>query len=125
MGGGMEQRILCRVDEVPEGGTRGVTLTPGRRYADLIVARRDGRIHVYANRCPHTGAPMEWEPDKFMDLDGEYLTCGIHGALFRVDDGYCVRGPCARRSLAALAVEIRDGLVLADAAALTALLARA
>ena len=119
-----QQRILCRVDEVPEGGSKGVTLTPGRHYADLVLARRAGAVYVYANRCPHTGAPMEWQPDRFMDFDGEHLICGIHGALFRVEDGYCVRGPCARRSLAALPAEVRDGAVVVGAAALEALLAQ-
>jgi len=80
----------CRVD-----GFSGVP---------LFVVRKDGEVHAYRNRCPHTGAPLEWMPDQFLDLDKSFIECALHGALFRTDNGYCLRGPCAGQSLSSLEV---------------------
>ncbi|MBL8259455.1 MAG: Rieske (2Fe-2S) protein [Candidatus Competibacteraceae bacterium] len=104
---------LCRLDELPEGQSKGVTVRPDARYADLLVVRTAEGVFAYRNRCPHTGAPMEWEPDQFLDYTGTAIQCGIHGALFRIDDGYCVSGPCARQSLQRIAVIERDGWLIA------------
>ena len=40
--------------------------------------------------------------------------------LFLVDNGLCLRGPCAGQSLTALAVRIEEGQVLVDVAPLRA-----
>ncbi|MDX1654230.1 MAG: Rieske (2Fe-2S) protein [Candidatus Competibacteraceae bacterium] len=104
---------LGPLEAIPDGGSRGVSLNPRSSYADLILVRRGQRVWAYHNRCPHTGAPMEWEPDRFMDYTGRYIQCGLHAALFRVEDGYCIAGPCARRSLEPLRVEVRRGRVVA------------
>jgi nitrite reductase/ring-hydroxylating ferredoxin subunit len=34
-------------------------------------------------------------------------------ALFRIEDGYCVSGPCTRQSLQRIAVTERDGWLVA------------
>ena len=88
-------------------------LRPDARYADLIVVRTACGLYGYRNRCPHTGAPMEWEPDQFLDYTGTLIQCGIHGALFRIEDGYCVSGPCARQSLQRIPVTEREGWLVA------------
>lgn len=104
---------LCRLEDIPEGGSKGVALDPAAVYADVVLVRRGARVYAYRNSCPHTGAPMEWQPDQFLDYRNQYIQCGIHAALFRVEDGFCVQGPCARQSLTPLAVELRGGRVLA------------
>ena len=110
----MPEHPLCRLDDLPEGQSKGFTVRPDSRYADILVVRtRAGTIFAYRNRCPHTGAPMEWEPDQFLDYGGTAIQCGIHGALFRIEDGYCVSGPCARQSLQPVAVAERDGWLIA------------
>ncbi|MBK8181915.1 MAG: Rieske 2Fe-2S domain-containing protein [Candidatus Competibacteraceae bacterium] len=109
----MSEHLLCRLDELPEGESRGFAAKPDARYADIVVVRAHQGIYAYRNRCPHTGAPMEWEPDRFLDFSGTLIQCGIHGALFRFDDGYCIAGPCARQSLRRIAVIERDGWLVA------------
>jgi nitrite reductase/ring-hydroxylating ferredoxin subunit len=109
----MTEHPLCRLDELPEGQSKGFALDPAAHYADFLVVRARTGIYAYRNRCPHTGAPMEWEPDRFLDFSGTLIQCGIHGALFRVEDGYCIAGPCARQSLQRIAVTERDGWLIA------------
>jgi nitrite reductase/ring-hydroxylating ferredoxin subunit len=107
------EHLLCRLDDLPEGQSKGITVTLDAQYADILVVRTRAGIFAYRNRCPHTGAPMEWEPDQFLDYTGSAIQCGIHGALFRIEDGYCVSGPCARQSLQRIAVTERDGWLVA------------
>jgi nitrite reductase/ring-hydroxylating ferredoxin subunit len=45
--------------------------------------------------CPHLGIPLNWAPERFLDLDGTLIQCSSHGALFQIDSGECIAGPCA------------------------------
>lgn len=108
-----QEQILCRLDALPEGQSKGFALNPEARYADILVVRTQAGVYAYRNRCPHTLAPMEWESDQFLDFTGTVIQCGIHGALFRIEDGYCVSGPCARQSLQRIAVTVREGWLVA------------
>ncbi len=102
---------------IEEPGSRGFAL-PGQEGVPFFVVRRPGAVYAYRNRCPHTGAPLEWQPDQFLDIDGSFIQCAIHGALFRVGDGHCLRGPCVNQSLQALPVQVRDGRILVDVSGL-------
>ncbi|WP_043089838.1 Rieske (2Fe-2S) protein, partial [Pseudomonas aeruginosa] len=68
----------------------------------LFAVRRDGRAYVYLNRCPHRGIPLEWQPDAFLDDSASLIRCASHGALFLIESGECVAGPCAGERLRAL-----------------------
>lgn len=107
---------VCRVTDVADGDARGfdVALADGGRIR-VIVARQGEQVFVYRNRCPHRGTPLDWMPDRFLDAAGEHLICATHGALFRIEDGVCIAGPCAGEGLEALAVRVGAGEVrLAD-----------
>ncbi|WP_407315017.1 Rieske (2Fe-2S) protein [Pseudomonas sp. nanlin1] len=69
----------------------------------LLAVRRDGRVYAYRNRCPHRGISLEWQPDQFLDDSASLIRCARHGALFLVESGECVAGPCAGEQLQALA----------------------
>lgn len=73
-----------------------------------FLIKRHSHIYAYRNQCPHTGVTLNWLPNQFMDMDNEFIQCATHGALFRVEDGYCVRGPCAGASLVSLQVVTID-----------------
>lgn len=109
----MPQR-LGRLDVIAEGGSARLAFAGDSFGHGLCVLRRGNRLHAYLNRCPHTGGPMDWQPGVFLDADGTYIQCSTHGALFRVEDGYCVSGPCAGASLTAMAVTVRDGELLLE-----------
>lgn len=108
----MKALSLCRFEELADPGSRGFSLPrDGAEPLELFVVRRGDAVYAYRNRCPHTGAPLEWQPDQFLDFDGHYIQCALHGALFGIADGRCLRGPCAGDRLVALPVGVRDGLV--------------
>ncbi len=108
----LRDRVLCRLEDIPRNGSKGVGARPGTEYADVVMVRTNDEVFAYRNRCPHTGAPMEWQPDVFLDCTSRHIQCGLHGALFRIHDGYCIFGPCAGRSLEPVAVCIKGELVI-------------
>lgn len=98
---------LCRLADLPERDGRGFTTPLGE-----VVLVRDGvDVYGYLNRCPHIGICLNFQPDIFMDMTQRYLLCANHGALFRIHDGYCVRGPCHGQSLKSVKLEIDQGVV--------------
>ena len=101
---------LCALNDITDPGSRGFDLDVGaHRPLRLFVVHKDGRIRAYVNRCPHTGAPLEWTPDQFLDPDNAFIQCAMHGALFRPEDGFCLRGPCVGSSLEPLTLDLVGG----------------
>jgi nitrite reductase/ring-hydroxylating ferredoxin subunit len=100
---------LCRADEVAEGKGRGFRIGAGTEQIAVFVIRRGGALRGYVNSCPHIGTPLDWLPDRFFDRAGEHLLCGTHGAMFRPEDGLCVRGPCVGKSLAPAPIVVEGG----------------
>ncbi|MFD7924090.1 Rieske 2Fe-2S domain-containing protein [Streptomyces sp. NPDC059740] len=54
----------------------------------LLVREEDDRVHALADRCSHLSGPLS---------DGEIadgcVTCPWHGSVFRLSDGWNVKGP--------------------------------
>ncbi len=105
---------LCRADEVGEGNARVFTFGGGARRFEMFLLRREGRLMAYVNACPHQGTPLDLLPGHFYNRDKTLLICRTHGARFRPDDGFCVRGPCDGESLVPVAVAERDGEVVLE-----------
>lgn len=106
---------LCRIDAVPDGNGHGITLGAGRDQRRVFVLRFGATLLAYENLCPHAGTPLNWLPDRFLTRDGRHLLCATHGAEFRIQDGYCVKGPCAGKSLRPIRIA-RDGELIRIAA---------
>ncbi|MGB1580256.1 MAG: Rieske (2Fe-2S) protein [Nevskiales bacterium] len=100
---------LCNLADIPEGGSKRLAFKGDRFGHGLCVVKRDGVVRAYLNRCPHTQAPMDWMPGRFLTRDGELIQCSVHGARFRIDNGYCVSGPCAGQSLQKLPIVCENG----------------
>ena len=104
-------RPLCRLEDIPDGESRGFGPSPGG-FTGLFAIRRGGQVVVYVNSCPHIGVPLDWMPHRFLSTDGKRIICSTHGAEFRIEDGLCLRGPCLGEKLEAVMIEIKDGEVL-------------
>lgn len=107
-------RILCSLSDIPDGGSKGVL--PNERGRDqALLVRKGARVYAYVNNCPHYDrAPLGWKKDAFLDGAGEKIMCASHGALFRIEDGVCVIGPCLGQALDAISVSVVDGQVVQD-----------
>jgi nitrite reductase/ring-hydroxylating ferredoxin subunit len=106
------RRPLCRAEEVGEGTGRGFRFGSGPDFQAVFVVRKAGALHAYDNACPHLGTPLNFLPDRFFDRDGRHLLCSTHGALFRIEDGHCIAGPCLGKSLRPVPIVVEGGEIL-------------
>lgn len=97
---------LCRQDDLSEGQARGFVVPGFERK--IILVRRKERVFAYLDACPHYDAatPMAWKTDAYLNGARSHLTCHSHGALFDIETGDCVIGPCLGRSLTKIPVSI-------------------
>jgi nitrite reductase/ring-hydroxylating ferredoxin subunit len=105
--------VICSMNDIPNQKARGFQLMlvgeDGLSRAWPIVIVRWGRqVFGYVNKCPHHGINLDWERNQFLDPAGIRLMCGKHGALFELDTGLCVEGPCQGSSLVSLSLTILD-----------------
>jgi nitrite reductase/ring-hydroxylating ferredoxin subunit len=107
-------RVLCRLDDIPEGGAKGFPPAPGG-FTGLLAVRQGNAVLVYVNSCPHIGTPLDWTPDRFLSADGGRIVCATHGAEFRIADGVCIKGPCRGDRLEPVEVRIEDGTIFVPA----------
>ncbi len=104
-------KVICRLDELADRQCREFELTlEGETQAAFLLRLGDGVV-AYRNACPHTGATLNWMPDNFLTFEKEFVQCALHGALFRLEDGYCVYGPCSGRSLTPVPITLEAGVI--------------
>lgn len=103
---------LCRLSDLADPGSAGfVVERDGERLAVLVVRQGDS-VFAYVNSCPHLGVPLDFQPGRFLDLEGRHILCSTHGALFRVADGRCLAGLCSGKSLKPFDITQTDGWIL-------------
>ncbi len=84
------------------------------RGRDAFVVRDGDRYFAYLNLCPHQGVALDWDNEQFLDIDGELIQCAMHGALFSIDTGICLAGPCHGEHLIPIHTHIEDGWLCAS-----------
>lgn len=111
-----------------DAGAAGVPLCPSSALAERGLAfgfdvllwgqparafalRIDGRAVAYINRCAHVPVEMDWQPGQFLDAEGRFIVCSIHGAAYDPADGRCVAGPGGRGRLIPVTLAEHDGRV--------------
>ena len=99
-------KLPCGLKDLPDGSSRGFSVHTPSGYDDVFLVHKNSRLFAYRNSCPHTGGPLDWVPDQFLNLDGDLIQCATHDALFRIEDGTCIAGPCAGKALSPVSLEI-------------------
>ena len=107
-------RVICPLHELADPGSRGFTLGRGEWPLKGFVVRKGDVVRAYVNHCPHAGYPLNWNPDQFLAPESSVIRCVMHGALFEIETGDCILGPCAGQALQPLAIHVRNGYVILD-----------
>lgn len=95
----MSQQIkLCNTNDIEEQNSKGFEIGD----VNLFAVKKDGQIFIYQNHCPHLGVELNWLEDQFLDSDNALIQCATHGALFLIESGECISGPCVGEVLKAL-----------------------
>ncbi|MCK5881448.1 MAG: Rieske 2Fe-2S domain-containing protein [Sinobacterium sp.] len=100
----MNTITLCHETDISEGESKGFQFDD----TSLFAIKKNEAIFLYKNSCPHLGIELEWIEDQFLDTDANLIQCSTHGALFLIESGECVAGPCQGQHLQSLAYTTND-----------------
>lgn len=100
------------LDLIPDGTARNFVLEMRAGRFHGFVVRRGETLYGYVDRCAHMALPLAQQLDDYLTDDGSLIQCSWHGALYRIEDGSCVGGPCAGARLHPWPVAVRDGTIV-------------
>lgn len=104
--------VICETDEIDPGAAKAfdlsrVTESGEARPFRIVVARTaPDNYFGYVNSCPHEGLWLNIGGGDFFNKDGTKLRCGRHGALFKIETGLCLSGPCEEKALEPVAIAV-------------------
>jgi nitrite reductase/ring-hydroxylating ferredoxin subunit len=75
---------VAKVDEIPSGNMKHVEFNGN----EIMIANLDGKFYALNDRCSHTNAPLSMG-----HIQGNIVTCPMHGARFDITTGEKVSDP--------------------------------
>ncbi|WP_407175753.1 Rieske (2Fe-2S) protein [Bradyrhizobium sp. STM 3562] len=108
----IEVFIVCPADAIERGDARAFSLSRiendgANRPFPIVVGRTAGNhFYGYVNRCPHDGVWLNIGSGEFFTPNRSFIKCGRHGAMFELESGLCISGPCNGKALEPLAVAV-------------------
>jgi len=102
---------LCALTDIEDGGSAGFGIEMHDKKIGIMAIRQGDMVYTYLNSCPHIGTPLDFKPGQFLDIAREHILCSTHAALFRIEDGHCISGPCAGLGLKPVINEIVNGRI--------------
>jgi len=101
----LQQEVpLCKLDDLEDRCAMELII----EERQLFAVRQDNSIFAYWNLCPHRNSPLNWVPNQFLDVENQLIQCALHGALFEIDSGFCIAGPCTGDSLQPVELRYED-----------------
>ena len=108
----MKEVVVGLLDELADPGCREFTIGSGDWPFKGFVVRQGDQVFAYRNYCVHVGHPLNWAPDAFLTKDRNNIICASHGAMYEIDSGLCIAGPCLGKTLHPVEVRVTDGNVI-------------
>jgi nitrite reductase/ring-hydroxylating ferredoxin subunit len=108
----MLEVIVCRLDQLTDPGSKEFHIGEGDWPIKGFVVRKGNDVFAYQNYCMHVGHPLNWQLDSFLTKDGSQIICSSHGAIYEIESGVCVSGPCPGKMLRPVPVENRNGEIV-------------
>lgn len=65
----------------------------GKIFRGFVVCK-NGKFYAYQNLCLHLPVTLDLEDSQFFTHDKDFLQCHMHGAMYEIETGFCVGGPC-------------------------------
>jgi nitrite reductase/ring-hydroxylating ferredoxin subunit len=107
---------LGPLDIIEDGRARNFVLdlggSSGSAYFHGFVVRKGDTVFGYRDLCPHMSLPLAQKLDDYLTPDGSLIACSWHGALFEIEDGVCVGGPCGGQRLQTWDVHVENGFIV-------------
>lgn len=109
---GIKEVIAGRLEDLPDPGCREFSIGEGDWPFRGFIVRQGDSLFAYRNYCKHAGHRLNWKPDQFLTKDNNHIICASHGALYDIQTGECIAGPCPGALLTRVEVRIEDGDVI-------------
>jgi nitrite reductase/ring-hydroxylating ferredoxin subunit len=110
--GPVQEIAVCGLDELDDPGCKEFRIGEGDWPFRGFVVRLGEAVYAYQNFCMHAGHPLNWKADAFLTGDGSQIICASHAAVYEIESGECVAGPCPGKKLRPVDVKVRDGEVV-------------
>lgn len=83
------EEYVCKVGEVPVGGTRAFTV-PGTKMPYILIHLNDGSWRAYEQKCTHLSCAVFYQPA------ADKIQCPCHNGWFDARTGNVLQGPPPR-----------------------------
>ena len=108
----MKEVIVGLLSELPDPGCREFAIGERDWPFKGFVVRQGEQVFAYQNYCAHVGHPLNWPPDAFLTKNRRNIICASHGAMYEIDSGLCIAGPCPGKMLNPVEVRVEHGEVI-------------
>ncbi len=113
---------LANVTELPEGQVTLRNIVADAAQAKpfgVLLLRSGDEVKAFVNRCAHFGVPLAAKQEHLIFKSNTSITCNVHYARFRWNDGFCEYGDCEGESLSPIPLQMdADGQIfIADSVA--------
>lgn len=99
--------LICSTLQISDNQSKGFNID-GKLF---FIVNKYNKFTAYLNSCPHLGIQLEMTPNQFLDNTHSLIQCSMHGALFTIEDGLCISGPCLERSLETVDIVVKNGSI--------------
>ena len=107
--------VLAQREALPDGHPTLLALATGASTDPpfrLLLLRSGTQIRAYVNRCAHFGVPLAAKQEQLIYQPHTRITCNVHYAHYRWDDGHCESGECEGESLVPVPLDVAaDGTI--------------
>jgi len=77
-----------------------------------FVVRKGAFFYAYQNLCKHLPVTLDLNDNSFFNHDKTLLQCQMHGALYEMESGLCIGGPCESARLRSLPFQETDSQLI-------------
>ena len=89
----MSDHKLCNLSEIEDGNSAAFTVDFHGKLNMVFAVRNGERVAVYLNSCPHTGAPLDLNAGKFLNLEKKKLFVPLMVRYSRLKTGTAFPDP--------------------------------
>ncbi|HOP21434.1 MAG TPA: Rieske 2Fe-2S domain-containing protein [Gammaproteobacteria bacterium] len=104
---------LAKLKDIESGVLRECSIDTGQGQLSLILIEREEGFKAYTNSCPHQGRRLDFAENQFLMTENQELVCPAHGAVFELNKGYCLSGPCKGQSLRQIDIKVDEESIFA------------
>ncbi len=107
----MKKHQIALATDFNGASSRGFVININEQEINGFIVFDGGVYFAYKNKCPHTGAPLDWVEHQFLDADAALIQCAVHDARFDMETGECLFGPCLGEHLQSLVIKLEQGII--------------